>query len=119
MASLEDKITDLSARWYKYVNLDHHKDRDCHFYIEKRWSYGESPKYRAYHDGYRAEHWAGEWRNTPHEAHYDLASFLQEEIDAAIRVLKSDLESPAEDDWYTPGQMQAELDALTDGRTES
>ena len=55
--TLEEKITMLTAKWYRYVNIDHHKDRDCHLYIEKVWSYGDEPYYIAYHHGYIADDW--------------------------------------------------------------
>lgn len=29
-----------------------HKDRDCHWYIEVAWSYGEEPEYKVIHNGY-------------------------------------------------------------------
>jgi len=43
------KLTDL---WYRIVSLDHHKDRDCHFYINTVYSYGNKPKFRIGHFGY-------------------------------------------------------------------
>lgn len=55
--TLEEEITKLTDLWYQYVNQDHHKDRDCHWYIEKIWSYGEEPYYIAYHHGYIINHW--------------------------------------------------------------
>lgn len=47
-----EEVTKLTADWYKLIGPDHHKDRDCHWYIETKWSYGESPKYIAQHYGY-------------------------------------------------------------------
>ena len=55
--TLEEEIIILSNKWYKYVSLDHHKDRDCHWYIEKVYSYGEEPYFIVYHEGYVAESW--------------------------------------------------------------
>lgn len=46
------RITKAGAKWYELVNRGHHKDRDCHFYIETVWSYGNPPKYHAKHYGY-------------------------------------------------------------------
>ena len=48
----EQYITKLTKIWYKLVNLDHHKDKDCHWYISMVWSYGEKPYYRVEHYGY-------------------------------------------------------------------
>lgn len=47
-----DKIVELSLLWYEYVSMDHHKDRDCHWYISVDYGYGRAPKYSAYHSGY-------------------------------------------------------------------
>lgn len=49
---MTDKITQLTDLWYSIVNIDHHKDRDCHWYINKVWSYGNEPIYRIEHYGY-------------------------------------------------------------------
>jgi hypothetical protein len=48
----EEIITELSSLWYNIVGSDHHKDRDCHWYINKVWSYGDKPFYRVEHYGY-------------------------------------------------------------------
>lgn len=47
-----DQITELSKEWYILIGRDHHKDRDCHFYINTVWSYGQKQKYRVEHYGY-------------------------------------------------------------------
>ena len=49
------EITRLTKVWYEYVEMDHHKDCDCHFYISKTWSYGNKPKYIVEHFGYIGE----------------------------------------------------------------
>ena len=49
---MEDKILKLTTLWYKYVGMDHHKERDCHWYIIKVWSYGGEPYYCIDHHGY-------------------------------------------------------------------
>ena len=45
-------ITNLTKEWYQLIGKDHHKDRDCHFYINTVWSYGQDQKYRVEHYGY-------------------------------------------------------------------
>lgn len=55
MNDLEKKLIELTKFWYEYVAQDHHKDRDCHFYINKVWSYGQEPYYRIENYGYIAE----------------------------------------------------------------
>lgn len=52
---MKDKIktiTQLTDEWYQLIGKDHHKDRDCHFYINTVWSYGQDPVYRVEHYGY-------------------------------------------------------------------
>lgn len=50
--TIEDAIIKLSNIWYNLISFDHHKDKDCHWYIEKKWSYGEKPDYHVIHNGY-------------------------------------------------------------------
>jgi hypothetical protein len=52
MNSLIQEITNLTDEWYFLIGKDHHKDRDCHWYIETRWSYGFTPVYTVQHHGY-------------------------------------------------------------------
>jgi hypothetical protein len=46
------EITELTDEWYHLIGKDHHKDRDCHWYIETKWSYGYAPIYTVTHQGY-------------------------------------------------------------------
>ena len=45
-------ISNLVALWYDVVNLDHHKDRDCHFAVGTRFSYNGQMKHFVEHHGY-------------------------------------------------------------------
>lgn len=57
MSELDDirtEIVRLTGVWMEYVGYDHHKDRDCHWYIEETYSYGEPPVWVVRHYGYRA-----------------------------------------------------------------
>jgi hypothetical protein len=47
-----NQITELTKEWYSLIGQDHHKDKDCHFYINTVWSYGQKQKYRVEHYGY-------------------------------------------------------------------
>ena len=49
---MDKEITKLTKLWYEIVSTDHHKDRDCHWYIYKIWSYGDEPHYNVEHIGY-------------------------------------------------------------------
>lgn len=51
-AELREEIKKLTDIWYQIVGLDHHKDRDCHWYINEKWSYGDYPTYEVCHYGY-------------------------------------------------------------------
>jgi hypothetical protein len=50
--NIEQEITKLTQEWYALMGEDHHKDRDCHWYIETKWSYGQVPTYCVIHHGY-------------------------------------------------------------------
>ena len=52
MDALIAEITRLTDEWYYLIGKEHHKDRDCHWYVETKWSYGYSPKYIVQHRGY-------------------------------------------------------------------
>jgi hypothetical protein len=52
MENIIQEITKLTDEWYRLIGSDHHKDRDCHWYIETKWSYGQPPKYSVQHFGY-------------------------------------------------------------------
>ena len=49
--NLNDSITELSNNWYELIG-DNHKDNDCHWCIETRWSYGYPPVYVVIHFGH-------------------------------------------------------------------
>lgn len=48
----EIQVKDLCMKYHQVIGNDHHKDRDCHFFISKRWSYGQWPTYEIEHNGY-------------------------------------------------------------------
>lgn len=52
MVELIEEITKLTDKWYSSIGGDHHKDRDCHWYVETKWSYGQAPVYAVVHYGY-------------------------------------------------------------------
>ena len=49
---LELVVHGLIKSYYQLISGDHHKDRDCHFFIAKRWSYADDPYYEIMHSGY-------------------------------------------------------------------
>lgn len=80
--TVEETITKLTDEWYALVGRDHHKDRDCHFYIEKKWSYGQTPVYTVQHQGYVWDEIIDETFATSGEAHRFLENKLREMIEA-------------------------------------
>lgn len=53
MIELIEEITKLTSEWYTLCGKGgHYKDRDAHWYIETKWSYGQPPKYTVWHHGY-------------------------------------------------------------------
>lgn len=49
---LEADIKRLCEIWYRVISADHHKDHDCHWYIQKRYSYAGELSYEVQHFGY-------------------------------------------------------------------
>lgn len=80
-----DQITELSKEWYILIGGDHHKDRDCHFYINTVWSYGQKQKYRVEHYGYIFRDIEEEF-----ETYSEAAQFLLDKIKEMIETIKED-----------------------------
>lgn len=49
MQALTKQLLEL---WYELIGGDHHKDRDCHFYIERNFSTYKKSEWLLYHRGY-------------------------------------------------------------------
>lgn len=108
--SLEKEIILLTSKWYKYVNLDHHKDRDCHWHITKTYSYGDEAYYEAHHSGYILDHWTSTRCSTEEMASTLLRNKLKHEIDAAIVHLNDALNDDNALEWF--GVTKDEVKAL-------
>jgi hypothetical protein len=80
MKEIIDEITKLSDEWYHLIGKDHHKDRDCHWYIETRWSYGYEPKFVVLHHGYILDRIEEEY-DTYEEALNMLKTLLSESVE--------------------------------------
>ena len=114
--NVEEEIIYLTKLWYRYVGLDHNKDRDWHFYVQKAWSYGDKPYYQAHHYGYVASDFEGTKCDTLEEAQEELRDFLYLSIHKEYEWLKDAIDkiNKNEDDWYEEDreERQAGLDAL-------
>jgi hypothetical protein len=80
MNNLDDKIVELTDEWYNLIGPDHHKDRDCHWYIETVWSYGRKPVYIVKHYGYILDRIEENW-DTYELAQKRLIEILTQEIE--------------------------------------
>ena len=68
-------------QYHELIAGDHHKDRDCHWFIETRWSYGNAPVYVVARNGYLHH------TETARFDSYDCAlAYLREEIQDAIEI---------------------------------
>ena len=79
MENVIKEITKLTDEWYFLIGKDHHKDKDCHWYVETKWSYGYPPKYTVQHWGYILGDIEEEY-NSYEEALFGLKNILTEKI---------------------------------------
>ena len=77
------EIVELTKLWYEIVSLDHHKDRDCHWYVKQYHSYGAKPYFQAEHYGYIADDFEGSKCTTLEEAQEELRDRIALEIHKA------------------------------------
>ena len=106
--TLEEEIIDLTDKWYRYVGMDHHKDRDCHWYITKTYSYGQEPYWMASHHGYRSEVWYSPKCDTEELAETLLRDKIKKLVEEAIWYLKRDLDDQDALDWMVKTKKQVE-----------
>ena len=78
--NIEQEITKLTQKWYSLMGDDHHKDRDCHWYIETKWSYGYPPVYTVQHYGYILDKIENEF-DSYDKALIELREILKENIE--------------------------------------
>ena len=114
MTSLEQEITALTEKWMIYINIDGHKDRDCHWYIQQAWSYGQEPVFIAYHHGYVGSDFSGTRCTTIEEAQEELRDALVMEIYKAKEWLKREITW-----WQENKDKQDDEDAIWFGDPES
>jgi len=100
-----DNITKLTKVWCKIISLDHHKDRDCHFYINKVWSYGEESVYRVEHYGYIGDEIMSPDFLTYEEAEEYLEGKLRELISDEYEKARQIIEKKGES-WWSSDQTK-------------
>lgn len=93
--SIVDEITKLTDDWYHLIGKDHHKDRDCHWYIETKWSYGYPPKYTVQHWGYIVDEIEKEY-----DSYEEALSGLRDILTEKVQQEKNHQETDGnEDEW--------------------
>ena len=98
----EKIISELLKLWYDLIGQDHHKDRDCHFFIERDYcTYGEL-FWTVRHDGYILKDYTEEFP-TFQKAQQGLIDFLIEKIAEEIA-----LEIKNFDDLVAEGERKQE-----------
>ena len=85
MNSRQDKIYALTSEWCNLVATDHHKDRDMHFHVDIKYSYGSLPVYVASHEGYIEGRFSATF-STLEEAEEYLIKKLSVMVDVARQV---------------------------------
>lgn len=73
----DEQITELTKRWQEVVSKDHHKDRDCHFYLTKGWAYGEPSGWLIEHSSYIGWDPDGVTYDTLEQAEEALIEYLE------------------------------------------
>jgi hypothetical protein len=77
----EKQITELAEKYHALIAGDHHKDRDCHWHIETRWSYGNAPVYVVEHRGYLHK-----TERSTFDKYETALAFLRDELKDAIEI---------------------------------
>lgn len=122
MTPLEEEIVELTNRWQWFVGQDHHKDRDCHWYIEQYFSYGEAPYFQAYHNGYVGDYFQGTKCTTLEEAQEELRDNILLQIHKAkiwvsrnLKEIKEIEESGSEEMFFGSSEQYQNMLYALDG----
>jgi hypothetical protein len=86
MQENEDCLHRLLQLWYKIIGPQHHKDRDCHFFIERHFSTYKNPVWTVRHNGYILKDYEEEFA-TYNLALQGLLTFLVSKIAEEIHYL--------------------------------
>jgi hypothetical protein len=95
MENLTSEITKLTEEWYFLIGKDHHKDRDCHWYIETKWSYGYPPIYTIQHFGYILH----DFEEIECTSYDEALTVLRDTLKEKIEEEKKSQKEREEDEW--------------------
>jgi hypothetical protein len=93
----QEEIKRLTALWFEIVSLDHHKDKDCHWYITEQWSYGDYPTYHVEHYGYVLDDISRE-TDTREKAEIVLIGLIKDAISKQKKWAERVLRNPDDED---------------------
>jgi hypothetical protein len=96
MENIIEEITKLTNVWRSLGGKGHCKDRDFHWYIETKWSYGQPPKYSVQHHGYILHDFEEIECSSYEEALTVLRDTLKEKIEDERKFIE---ERNEEDGW--------------------
>lgn len=99
---MKDEIVKLSETYMNMVSGDHHKDRDCHWYINTVYSYGNEPVFRIEHNGYifDPEPQAYKEFDTYEQAEKGLLDLIQRAVDDQVEWATNVLKDPLKWEKY-------------------
>lgn len=86
---LEAQITQLTETWMVLIGPEHHKDSDCHFYIQRTWSYGKPPYWEVMHFGYWCDMQLKKKCDSYFDALNTLATYIEEQIERARKTIEA------------------------------
>lgn len=98
---MKNLVTKLLDIWYACLVVDHHKDRDCHFYIENRLSAYGKERWVVYHDGYLCR-----WEYDEDSYEKCLARLSNELKDMIEQECNSYIEQEGNTSWQTYSDSQ-------------
>jgi hypothetical protein len=84
----EQLIERLLKLWYSLIGGDHHKDRDCWFFIEREYCTYKSPSWTVRHSGYILHEYSESF-DTFQKAQEGLIEFLVEACAKEIDTIKN------------------------------
>jgi hypothetical protein len=96
MENIIEEITKLTVEWRSFSGKGHCKDKDFHWYIETKWSYGQPPKYSVQHHGYILHDFEEIECSSYEEALTVLRDTLKEKIEDERKFIE---ERNEEDGW--------------------
>jgi hypothetical protein len=96
MDCLISEITKLTDDWRSLSGKGHCKDKDFHWYIETKWSYGLPPVYIVQHNGYILHDFEDIECSSYEDALKTLKEILIEKIEEEKKFIE---ERNDEDEW--------------------